>query len=688
MANKKPQISLSSAEEVRDKITAKQAKQIKAMFTKLAKEAREKAKKLEGRDNISSIIQKKYLEDLAKELEHQLNADFAKLKKNLEQDMTQVSESVIDCVREFEESVGMPISNSWLNVPVDAVEAVQSGKLYAGNWTLSSRIWGMEKKVSKDIHTVIAEGIAANKSAYDIAKDLEKYVDPKAKKDWNWSKVYPGTNRKVDYSAQRLARTMVSHAYQFSFVESTKDNPFITKYKWISSHDKRVCPICKERDGKLFDKDKLPLDHPNGRCTFVSVFEKSSMQISDEMAAWVKGKEGDFPKIDEYMKKKFGTDRYEKAMQMAQQGMKQEVPVDRKTYIDKIKNSGKFDDMEESYRKVVFDYIEKMPDDSLMLFGNTIENVTMDYSNLNSSSYRFRTGLLMLNEDVSDDKSAMVFFHEFGHYIDDTSVNGINLITKIGDDRYSFDVDTISARISLKYDWAKNARIKDLDSFLKKVGFEGYEVDEYAAIRMKDDGRVVGFTWGENEQESKYLMSKVNSYFDEKTKKREYEDFLYDKGMPRRPNWDEYYETYETPKRKTQKVRERYKGAGEKYQSAMNEYYDKRDKFEKEHDMSSLYEEMRKAEEKYEERKRKVHPISDSIDAIAGGQFGSIVNYGGHTTDYYGTNDNAVAEIWANYFQAKVQDDREILDMFEEVMPETKKILDECFEDIVDKARG
>lgn len=327
MAKKKPQISLSSAEEVRDKITARQTKQIQAMFTRLAKEAREKAKKLEGRDNISSIIQKKYLEDLAKELEHQLNADFANLKKNLEQDMTQVSESVIDCVREFEESVGMPISNSWLNVPVDAVEAVQSGKIYAGNWTLSSRIWGMERKVIKDIHTVIAEGIAANKSAYDIAKDLEKYVDPKAKKDWNWSKVYPGTNRKVDYSAQRLARTMVSHAYQFSFVESTKDNPFIKKYKWISSHDKRVCPICKERDGKLFDKDKLPLDHPNGRCTFVSVFNKSATQISDEMAAWVKGKEGDFPKIDEYMKKKFGTDRYEKAMQMAMQGMKQEVPV-------------------------------------------------------------------------------------------------------------------------------------------------------------------------------------------------------------------------------------------------------------------------------------------------------------------------------------------------------------------------
>ena len=316
MARRKPQISLSSADEIRDKITARQIKQIQNMFSKLAKEAREKAKKLEGRDNISSIIQRKYLEDLAKELEHQMKADFANLKNNIEQDMRQVSEGVIDCIKEYEESIGMPISNAWLSVPVDAIEAVSSGKLYAGNWTLSSRIWGIERKAIKDIHTVIAEGIAANRSAYDIAKDLEKYVDPKAKKDWNWSKVYPGTNRKIDYSAQRLARTMVSHAYQFSFVESTKDNPYIVKYKWVSSHDKRVCKICKERDGKLFDKDKLPLDHPNGRCTFISVFEKSAMQISDEMAAWVKGKEGDFPKIDAYMKKRFGVERYEQAMKM------------------------------------------------------------------------------------------------------------------------------------------------------------------------------------------------------------------------------------------------------------------------------------------------------------------------------------------------------------------------------------
>lgn len=310
---KKPSISLKSVDEVRDAITDKQIENIKKMFESMSKEAAKQAKKLKGKYNISSVLRKKYLTDMEKELSKQVDANFKMLEEVIQDDMLEVAQSVIGCVKEFEESAGMNIKNAWLTVPVDAVTAVASGNLYGEGWTLSKRIWGEKKKVQKDIHTIVAKGIAENMSAYDIAKSLEQYVDPSVRKDWQWSKVYPGTNKKVDYSAQRLARTMVSHAYQFSFVESTKDNPFIAKYKWISSHDSRVCPICKERDGKLYDKDKLPLDHPNGRCTFVSEFDKSMDEIGSDLADWVKGKEGDFPEIDSWMKKKFGTEKYERA---------------------------------------------------------------------------------------------------------------------------------------------------------------------------------------------------------------------------------------------------------------------------------------------------------------------------------------------------------------------------------------
>lgn len=94
-----------------------------------------------------------------------------------------------------------------------------------------------------------------NKSAFDIAKDLEEYVDPKAKKSWDWKKVYPGVSSKIDYSAQRLARTMPAHAYQQSLEATVKNNPFIDGYIWHSGTGKRTCEICRERDGKFLQKE-------------------------------------------------------------------------------------------------------------------------------------------------------------------------------------------------------------------------------------------------------------------------------------------------------------------------------------------------------------------------------------------------------------------------------------------------
>ena len=115
---------------------------------------------------------------------------------------------------------------------------------------------------------------------------------------WDWSKVYPGTAKKVDYSAQRLARTMVSHAYQQSFVKTTQKNPFVTKYKWVSSGGARMCEICAARDGVEYSKTDLPLDHPNGMCTFIAVIEDSMTDIADRIADWALG--GSDPELDTF----------------------------------------------------------------------------------------------------------------------------------------------------------------------------------------------------------------------------------------------------------------------------------------------------------------------------------------------------------------------------------------------------
>ena len=216
----------------------------------------------------------------------------------------QVAAETVKDAKEFLHEVGLPIGGAYSNVPIEIVQAVASGQLYTGDWTLSRALWLNTVETQRDVQSIVAQGILENKSAYDIAKDLEKYVDPSARKDWEWSKVYPGTRKVVDYNAQRLARTMVSHAYQQAFVRTTIKNPFITKYQWQAANGERVCEICMERDGKLFDKDDLPLDHPNGMCTYLAVIEDSMEDVADRLADWVHG-ESD-PELDEWAKDLYG----------------------------------------------------------------------------------------------------------------------------------------------------------------------------------------------------------------------------------------------------------------------------------------------------------------------------------------------------------------------------------------------
>src|SRR5699024_8242772 len=143
------------------------------------------------------------------------------------------------------------------------------------------------------IQTIISRGILAQKPAYDLAKDLETYLRPEARKPWDWGKVYPGVSRQVDYSAQRLARTAVTHAYQLSLERATKDNRYVEGYRWHSAGGGRVCPLCQQRNGKLYEKGNLPLDHPNGMCVVTAEISKSYEEIGRELGDWAAGRNQD-----------------------------------------------------------------------------------------------------------------------------------------------------------------------------------------------------------------------------------------------------------------------------------------------------------------------------------------------------------------------------------------------------------
>lgn len=171
------------------------------------------------------------------------------------------------------------------DVKSNVIKSVINGEMYKDKHSLSNRIWKDLKKNQSSINTIIKEGLKNKDHPLDIAKKLEKYVNPSKAKEFKWSVVYPGSKTKIEYNALRLARTSINHAHHQSVIEMAKRNPLVTHIEWLSAgaHG-RTCEMCSNRDGKVYPIDKVPQDHPNGMCDLLEVVPDDAMmeRLMDE----------------------------------------------------------------------------------------------------------------------------------------------------------------------------------------------------------------------------------------------------------------------------------------------------------------------------------------------------------------------------------------------------------------------
>lgn len=289
-------LDIRSAEQMRNTITKAQQRQIKKVYEEIADEIAKMAKKYDGKTNISSVVRKHQLNIIAKEIEKMVDGSGKDISRIIKSSMKSISEEMASCSVEWLKEVGWEVTNGFTNITKSVVEDITTGRVYKNGWNLSNRIWGIDDKIKQDAYSIVAKGIVEQKTTYEIAKDLEKYVRPSARKTWEWSKVYPGTNKVIDYNAQRLARTLSQHAYQQTFVRTTINNPWVEKYQWVSNGS-RVCPLCMDRDGQVYEKWDLPEDHPNGMCTWLPIC-KSDDEIISDIANWYDAPDGTYPDID------------------------------------------------------------------------------------------------------------------------------------------------------------------------------------------------------------------------------------------------------------------------------------------------------------------------------------------------------------------------------------------------------
>lgn len=216
--------------------------------------------------------------------------------------------------------IGPHFTKMFSQVPSDTLASIVKGDLYKDGKGLSQRIWSATNNLGQDIDYMIKKAMVEKKSAFELAKDLKTFVKPEHQRPWDWGNVYPNLRTKqIDYNAQRLARTSITHAHRESQHQSAAQNPFVDAIHWELSdahYERQIarwgpdeCDDYANQDwyglGKgNFPPDEVPLSHPQCLCYTYPVITKSLDQIADELKDWV---DGNNPELDRF----FENDRIE-----------------------------------------------------------------------------------------------------------------------------------------------------------------------------------------------------------------------------------------------------------------------------------------------------------------------------------------------------------------------------------------
>lgn len=173
------------------------------------------------------------------------------------------------------------------------VKKLIQGKFYKDKTSLSQRLWNLENNNIKSIDIAIKTNVLRGANARELAKNLEKYVNPKKRLEIKTDAV--GFNKDISYNASRLARTSITHSFSETMINNAMNNPFNKGLKWnlSASHSARMhgkTDMCDDNAGKVFAPEEIPLQHPCCLCFFTEE-NISISEASKRLKVWSEGAE-------------------------------------------------------------------------------------------------------------------------------------------------------------------------------------------------------------------------------------------------------------------------------------------------------------------------------------------------------------------------------------------------------------
>jgi hypothetical protein len=279
-------LKFSKSLSKRNKLIYDQVKSVKDSYEKISSNVGENAKLLNNNLVVSKGLRKAMVDKVVDNTKQDISKESENFVSSLKDKMKTVSNSVSDENKQQLKTYSIQPKSKYTDISDGVVKKITSGKLYESKWDLSQAVWGSNKELLDGINKIVKDGIDKDKTAYDIAKDIEKFTNPN----------YNGGS--VSYKAKRLAVTEINHAYHRSIIESTCDSPFVIGYEW-HANGSNPCPLCQDRDGQIYSVNNVPVDHPNGMCD-IEVVMMDDSDIIAWLEEWENSPEGTFPEIDAY----------------------------------------------------------------------------------------------------------------------------------------------------------------------------------------------------------------------------------------------------------------------------------------------------------------------------------------------------------------------------------------------------
>lgn len=123
---------------------------------------------------------------------------------------------------------------------------------------------GYADDVRAKLVTVLVEGMTHGKGITEIIKDME------------------AAGVAYGYAAERIARTEIMYGLNKGAMNRYKDTG-VERVKWLAGPDDRICPVCNEKNGSVYelkDAPDLPY-HPNCRCCWTPYFSEGDKWLDN-----------------------------------------------------------------------------------------------------------------------------------------------------------------------------------------------------------------------------------------------------------------------------------------------------------------------------------------------------------------------------------------------------------------------